>query len=244
MRHVSRCWPGALGGWTAQIYAWVTTGSSTSRSGVLKINVAMSELPHFTANLGTDLQDHYTGSVELCLSRESAERALQDAHLGHRAAIGSFVDGGIPTTIDPDLAPKGVQVFSMFSQWVPHEWSEEPHREEPRPTDRAIDGYTALAPNVMEQELGLIGGNIFHGELTVDQLFHMRPSPGFADYRTPNPASTTGRAPPTPAAGQRHPRLASVPCGKGGSAARETWFASLRQRCARQHRFLDPGVSS
>src|SRR5205814_647789 len=65
--------------------------------------------------------------------------------------------------------------------------------------DRIIDGYTELAPNFksaiidrqvigpydMEQELGLIGGNIFHGELSVDQLFHMRPAPGYADYRTP-----------------------------------------------------------
>ena len=171
-----------------------------SRSGVVKINVAMSELPNFTADPGTELAAHHTGSVELCLSREYAERAFQDAHLDHRAATRPFVDGAIPTTIDTELAPEGVHVFSMFSQWVPHEWHEEPHREELEAyADRAIDGYTELAPNFrsavidrqvigpydMEQELGLIGGNIFHGELTVDQLFHMRPSPGYADYRTP-----------------------------------------------------------
>ncbi|MET0801102.1 MAG: NAD(P)/FAD-dependent oxidoreductase, partial [Actinomycetota bacterium] len=171
-----------------------------SRSGVVKINVAMSELPSFVADPGTDLQDHHTGSVELCLSREYAERAFQDAHMEHRAATAPFVDGAIPTTIDTELAPPGVHVFSMFSQWVPHRWNEEPHREElERYADRAIDGYTELAPNFrdavidrqvigpydMERELGLIGGNIFHGELTVDQLFHMRPSPGYADYRTP-----------------------------------------------------------
>jgi phytoene dehydrogenase-like protein len=171
-----------------------------SRSGVVKINVAMSELPNFTADPGSELAAHHTGSVELCLSREYAERAFQDAHLDHRAATRPFVDGAIPTTIDTELAPEGVHVFSMFSQWVPHEWHEEPHREELEAyADRAIDGYTELAPNFrdavidrqvigpfhMEQELGLIGGNIFHGELTVDQLFHMRPSPGYADYRTP-----------------------------------------------------------
>ena len=78
-----------------------------TRSGVVKINVAMSELPNFTANPGTDLQDHHTGSVELCLSRDYAERAFQDAHLEHRAAIGPFVDGAIPTTIDKGLAPEG-----------------------------------------------------------------------------------------------------------------------------------------
>jgi len=171
-----------------------------SRSGVVKINVAMSELPNFTADPGSELAAHHTGSVELCLSREYAERAFQDAHLDHRAATHPFVDGAIPTTIDTELAPEGVHVFSMFSQWVPHEWHEEPHGEElDAYADRAIDGYTELAPNFraavidrqvigpydMEQELGLIGGNIFHGELTVDQLFHMRPSPGYADYRTP-----------------------------------------------------------
>ena len=180
----------------ADIEAW------KSRSGVVKINVAMSELPSFLADPGTNLQDHHTGSVELCLSREYAERAFQDAHMEHMAASSPFVDGAIPTTIDKGLAPEGVHVFSMFSQWVPHEWNEEPHREELEAyADRAIDGYTALAPNFrdavidrqvigpydMEQELGLIGGNIFHGELTVDQLFHMRPSPGFSDYRTPIP---------------------------------------------------------
>jgi phytoene dehydrogenase-like protein len=171
-----------------------------SRSGVVKINVALSELPNFTADPGTNLQDHHTGSVELCLSREYAERAFQDAHLEHKGATAPFVDGAIPTTIDHDLTPEGVHFFSMFSQWVPHEWNEEPHYEELEAyADRAIDGYTELAPNFrdavidrqvigpydMEQELGLIGGNIFHGELTVDQLFHMRPSPGYADYRTP-----------------------------------------------------------
>jgi phytoene dehydrogenase-like protein len=183
-------------GFVGDIERWRT------RSGVVKINVAMGELPDFVADPGTELQAHHTGSVELCLSREYAERAFQDAHLEHRAAAAPFVDGAIPTTMDRELAPDGIHVFSMFSQWVPHEWSAEPHREELEAyADRAIDGYTELAPNFrdavidrqvigpfdMEQDLGLIGGNIFHGELTVDQLFHLRPSPGFADYRTPIP---------------------------------------------------------
>jgi phytoene dehydrogenase-like protein len=178
----------------ADIEAW------KSRSGVVKINLAMSELPDFIANPGKNLQDHHTGSVELCLSREYAERAFQDAHIDHRGAVAPFVDGAIPTTLDTDLMPEGVHFFNMFSQWVPHEWSSEPHREELEAyADRAIDGYTSLAPNFkaavidrqvigpydMERELGLIGGNIFHGELSADQLFHMRPSPGYADYRTP-----------------------------------------------------------
>ena len=171
-----------------------------TRSGVVKINVALSELPDFTAMPGTNQQDHHTGSVELCFSPQYAERAFQDAHIERKGAIRPFVDGTIPTTLDKKLAPEGVHIFSMFSQWVPDDWNTEPHRDELEAyADRVIDGYTELAPNFkgavidrqvigpydMEQDLGLIGGNIFHGELSVDQLFHMRPAPGYADYRTP-----------------------------------------------------------
>ena len=171
-----------------------------TRSGVVKVNVAMSELPDFIATPGKDQQDHHTGSVELCFSPEYAERAFQDAHIERKASVAPFVDGTIPTTLDKQLAPEGVHVFSMFSQWVPDDWNTEPHRDElEQYADRIIDRYTELAPNFkaavidrqvigpydMEQELGLMGGNIFHGELSVDQLFHMRPAPGYADYRTP-----------------------------------------------------------
>jgi phytoene dehydrogenase-like protein len=171
-----------------------------TRSGVVKVNVALAELPDFTANPGTKQQDHHTGSVELCFSPQYAERAFQDAHIERKAAVAPFVDGTIPTTLDKQLAPEGVHVFSMFSQWVPDDWNTEPHRDElEQYADRIIDKYTELAPNFkasvidrqvigpydMEQDLGLMGGNIFHGELSADQLFHMRPAPGYADYRTP-----------------------------------------------------------
>ena len=171
-----------------------------TRSGVVKVNVALSELPSFKANPGTNLQEHHTGSIELCFSPQYAERAFQDAHIERKAATRPFVDGCIPTSLDPTLAPKGTHIFSMFTQWVPDDWSKAPHREELEAyADRIIDIYTELAPNFkraviarqvigpydMEQELGLIGGNIFHGELSVEQLFHMRPAPGYADYRTP-----------------------------------------------------------
>ena len=90
--------------------------------------------------------------------------------------------------------------MSLFTQWVPHEWSAAPHVEELEAyADRMIDCYAEFAPNIkgailhrdiigpyqMEHEYGLIGGNIFHGELSAEQLFHMRPAPGYADYRTP-----------------------------------------------------------
>jgi phytoene dehydrogenase-like protein len=171
-----------------------------TRSGVVKINVAISELPDFKAQPGKDQQDHHTGSVELCFSSDYAEQAFQDAHMARKSAVAPFVDGTIPTTLDRQLAPDGTHVFSMFTQWVPDDWVNEPHRDEldayakrifdlydelaPNFNDSVID-YQVIGPYDMEQELGLIGGNIFHGELSADQLFHMRPAPGYGDYRTP-----------------------------------------------------------
>ncbi|MFL5790834.1 MAG: phytoene desaturase family protein [Actinomycetota bacterium] len=171
-----------------------------TRSGVVKINVAISELPDFVAMPGTDMQAHHTGSVELCFSPQYAEQAFQDAHMERTGSVAPFVDGTIPTTLDKKLAPDGTHVFSMFTQWVPDDWNLEPHRDElDAYAKRIFDLYDQLAPNFkssiidyqvigpydMEQDLGLIGGNIFHGELSVDQLFHMRPAPGYSDYRTP-----------------------------------------------------------
>jgi phytoene dehydrogenase-like protein len=170
-----------------------------SRSGVVKINLALGELPDFTANPGTGLQEHHTGSVEMAPSVEYIERAFIDAREG-RPAARPFSDGVIPTAFDKTLAPEGYHIMSLFTQWVPSTWSAEPHREELEAyADRVIDTYNEVAPNFkasilhrdivgpyeMEHDYGLIGGNIFHGELSLEQLFHLRPAPGFADYRTP-----------------------------------------------------------
>ncbi|MEO3855839.1 NAD(P)/FAD-dependent oxidoreductase [Acrocarpospora sp. B8E8] len=169
-----------------------------SRSGVVKINVALSELPKFTAN--PDLtEEQLSGSVELCHSIEYVERAFQEAREG-RAATAPFADSVIPSTLDRTLCPEGTHIMSMFTQWVPHTWAGEPHTEElDAYADRVIEGYDQLAPGFkasvlhrqvigphqMAEEYGLVGGNIFHGELSPDQLFHLRPAPGFADYTTP-----------------------------------------------------------
>ncbi|HET7357883.1 MAG TPA: NAD(P)/FAD-dependent oxidoreductase [Nocardioidaceae bacterium] len=170
-----------------------------TRSGVVKINLALSELPDFTANPNSDSTEHLTGSVEMAPSMAFIERAFVDAREG-RPATAPFCDGVIPTTLDKTLNPDGTHVFSMFTQWVPEDWNLEPHRGElDAYTDRMIDLYDAVAPNFkssiiardvvgphqMETEYGLVGGNIFHGELSLEQLFHMRPAPGYADYRTP-----------------------------------------------------------
>ena len=88
-----------------------------SRSGVVKVNVALSELPDFIADPGTELHPRHTGAVELCHSIEYLERAFQDAREG-RAAARPFSDGVIPSTLDPTIAPEGMHVMSLFTQWV------------------------------------------------------------------------------------------------------------------------------
>jgi phytoene dehydrogenase-like protein len=179
----------------ADIEHWKT------RSGVVKINLALAELPDFTADPGTSLQEHHTGSVEMAPTMPYIERAFIEARDG-QAATRPFSDGVIPTAFDKTLCPDGYHIMSLFTQWVPSDWNEEPHTEELAAyADRMIDCYNEVAPNFkssilhrdivgpyqMEHDYGLIGGNIFHGELSLEQLFHMRPAPGFADYRTPVP---------------------------------------------------------
>jgi phytoene dehydrogenase-like protein len=137
--------------------------------------------------------------VELCHSIDHLQKAFEEARWGKASTL-PFSDGVIPSTVDPSLCPEGTHVMSLFTQWVPQSWSTEPdHAELEAYADRVIDGYNELAPNFkqsvihrqvigpyeMENEYGLIGGNIFHGELSPDQLFHMRPAPGYADFTTP-----------------------------------------------------------
>jgi phytoene dehydrogenase-like protein len=163
-----------------------------TRSGVVKINVAISELPGLQGATRQGAPGPSHGLGRAVLLTDYAEEAFQDAHMHRKASVAPFVDGTIPTTMDKKLAPKGTHVFSMFTQWVPDDWVKEPHRDElDAYAKRIFDLYDELAPNFkdsiidyqvigpydMEQELGLIGGNIFHGELSADQLFHMRPAP-------------------------------------------------------------------
>jgi phytoene dehydrogenase-like protein len=167
-----------------------------TRSGTVKVNCALSEAPVFTSN--PEMTD-FSGGVELAHSIAYLETAFEEARAG-RAATAPFSDGVMPTVYDKTLSPEGTHIVSLFTQWVPSEWSEKPHTEELEAyADRVIAGYDDLAPGFkgsilhrqvigpfeMEQEWGLIGGNIFHGELSAEQLFHMRPAPGYADYRTP-----------------------------------------------------------
>jgi phytoene dehydrogenase-like protein len=169
-----------------------------TRSGTVKVNLAIDRLPEFTAAPGFD-RDVHGGTIVLAPSLDHVENAFQDAVAGRSAAL-PFADICIPSVFDRTLAPEGHHVMSMFTQWVPHQWSGEPHYDElDAYADRIIaevehvaPGFTSsilhrqvIGPYDMEHTYGLLGGNIFHGELSPTQLFHMRPAPGYADYRTP-----------------------------------------------------------
>ena len=171
-----------------------------TRSGTVKVNLAIDRLPTFTANPDFDPEIH-GGAIELLDDNEQLEQAFQEARAGRAATI-PFSDTEIPTVVDSTLSPEGIHTVSMFTQWVPADWAddEDDHTADlDAYADRLIErmddaapGFKdsviarqVIGPKQMQQEWGLIGGNIFHGELTVDQLFHMRPAVGYADYRTP-----------------------------------------------------------
>ncbi len=171
-----------------------------TRSGTVKINLAIDRLPTFTADPEYDPQIH-GGAIQVLDDMEYLERGFQEARAGKPATL-PFSDTAIPTVFDRTLAPEGTHVMSMFTQWVPHTWADDDddHTADlDAYADRLIDRMDAVAPGFkgsvkarqvigpkqMQDGWGLIGGNIFHGELTVDQLFHMRPAVGYADYRSP-----------------------------------------------------------
>ena len=131
-------------------------------------------------------------------SLDDVGRAFQDASAG-RAAELPFADICIPSVFDDSLAPEGHHLVSMFTQWVPASYADAPDPERCRSRDRltarmeavapgfidSIVGRQVIGPHEMQTEYGLVGGNIFHGELTPGQMFHMRPAAGYADLRTP-----------------------------------------------------------
>jgi len=171
------------------------------RSGVIKINVALGELPNFTACPGTELGPQHRGTIHIAPTMEYMERAFDDAKHG-RPSENPVIEMTIPSTVDNTLTPPGKHVMSMFVQYAPFErkdgktWNEETKREfakrvfkivnEYAPNfESSVEAFQVLSPPDLEQEYGLTGGNIFHGEMTLDQLFFMRPMPKWADFRTP-----------------------------------------------------------
>jgi phytoene dehydrogenase-like protein len=169
-----------------------------SRSGTVKINVAVDRLPAFASH-PEFRPDLHGGTIVLSESLDDVESAFQDA-VGGRPAELPFADICIPSVFDDSLAPEGKHIVSMFTQWVPHDYAQTPRRAELEAyADRVVarmddvaPGFTdsilhrqVIGPYDLEHEYGLVGGNIFHGELTPGQMFHCRPAAGYADLRTP-----------------------------------------------------------
>ena len=170
-----------------------------TRSGSVKLNVALSELPVFPSWDGDG--DLHKGLVAVSPSVEYLERAWDDAKYG-RMSEHPYVEVVFPTAHEPQgLAPKGKHLMLAFSQYGPYElaegsWDEGGRDEyaarvlkalgEFAPSlESAVEHLEVLTPRDIEDRFGLIGGNIMQGELTPDQLFSFRPIPGHGDYRTP-----------------------------------------------------------
>ncbi|MFQ5932457.1 MAG: phytoene desaturase family protein, partial [Nitrospiraceae bacterium] len=168
-------------------------------SASLKINVALSELPNFTASPGAQPGPEHRGTIHICPDLEYIEHAFHDAKYG-RPSARPILECTIPSAVDQTVAPPGAHLMSIFVQYAPYNlqgttWDQ--IRESF--ADRCVDLLTEYAPNFkstvidrqiltpldLERTFALTGGNIFQGAMTQNQLFCFRPVPGYADYRTP-----------------------------------------------------------
>jgi phytoene dehydrogenase-like protein len=162
-----------------------------------KVNLALERLPDFTSLPGDG--PHLRGAISISPSVEYLERAYDDAKYGEFSRR-PYLDMIIPSMIDPGMAPAGRHVMSIFVQYAPFDlaggWSDE---RRDAFGDTVIDTLAEYAPNIrdiilhrqvltpwdMQEEFGLTEGNIFHGELSLHQLFFLRPAAPWADYTTP-----------------------------------------------------------
>ena len=169
-------------------------------SATFRMNVALSELPKFSAAPRDDGGAHLGSGIILAPSLEYMDHAYAQARL-EGISRRPIVEMLIPSTLDATLAPKGAHVASLFCQHFSYnlpggrDWRQEKQRaidlifetvESHAPNFRtSIVGHSALSPLDLEEKLGLAGGDIFHGALGLDQLWAARPVLGYGDYRTP-----------------------------------------------------------
>jgi phytoene dehydrogenase-like protein len=171
-----------------------------SESGVIKLNIALKELPSFSCLPGTAPGLQHAGSCDITPTPNWVQEAYEDAARGELSRK-PYIEAYMQSATDPSVAPQGYHTISMFCQYAPYhlkgrEWSEAIKNEM---ADRIIATMTEFAPNFadailhrqvlspvdIEQRYGLPNGNIFQGEITPDQLFSLRPAPECAHYRTP-----------------------------------------------------------
>ncbi|MCI4371373.1 MAG: NAD(P)/FAD-dependent oxidoreductase [Thermoplasmata archaeon] len=169
-------------------------------SGVVtKVNCVLSELPDFISRPGKAVQPHHRGYIDVCPSVDYLERAWDDAKWGEPSRE-PFLDCVLHSVMDPSLAPAGKFTLSIYSQYSPYrlnrgQWDD--RKEEVGDTiletlasvapnlRHAVEQREVLSPLDMERTWGLPGGCIYQTDMTPDQLFSLRPLPGWSGYRTP-----------------------------------------------------------
>jgi phytoene dehydrogenase-like protein len=168
-------------------------------SASLKVNLALSELPSFTALPGHDAGPQHRGTIHVCPGLDYIERAFDDARAG-RPSASPVLECTIPSVVDPGVAPPGRHLMQIFVQYAPYHLAEGSWEERKEPFgDRCVDLLEEVAPGFrrsvlhrevltpvdIERRFALTGGNIFQGAMGLSQLSFMRPIPGYANYRTP-----------------------------------------------------------
>jgi phytoene dehydrogenase-like protein len=165
----------------------------------MKINLALNGLPSFKALPGSDLMPHHKTTIQICPDIEYLERAFDDSKYG-RPSERPLLEITIPTSYDDSLAPAGKHVMNIFLQYTPYLlndacWDTFKDVYADRVMEM-IEEYApgfkslvlerqVLSPVDLERTYGLTGGSIFHGDMSLDQLFFARPVAGWAQYRTP-----------------------------------------------------------
>jgi phytoene dehydrogenase-like protein len=163
-----------------------------------KVNMALDGLPNFKCMPGPGA--HLRGAMSISPSVEYMERAYDDAKYGHFSKR-PYIDMVIPSLTDPSVAPPGKHVMSCFVQYAPYKLAPGLNWDDQKEAfgNTVVDTISEYAPNLkdiiiekqvvtpldLEREWGLSEGNIFQGELSLEQLFFLRPVPGWAQYRTP-----------------------------------------------------------
>jgi len=165
----------------------------------LKMNLALRGVPEFKALSGSGPGPQHRATMHICPSIEYVERAWDDAKYG-RPSRSPLIEMTMPTMYDPSLAPEGHHIMGIFLQYAPYTLRETNWDAEREPySERILDVIEEYCPNIrsivverqtlspldLERRFGITGGNIFHGEMSLDQMFVMRPLAGWASYRTP-----------------------------------------------------------
>lgn len=198
-----------------------------------KVNLALDGAPQFPALGDGSVPPHF----QVAPSLEYIERAYDCAKHG-RVSESPFLDVAVPTAVDPSLAPAGKHILSILVQYTPYHLKKGTWEDQREPLgQRVLDllqehipnvrsilvGMEVLTPVDLETKFGLTGGHIFHGEMTLDQQYVLRPIPGWGRYRTPIPGLYLAGSGAHPGGG-----ITGAPGYNGARAVLEDWSSLER----------------